>query len=200
MKRRLVNVLISILFSITLVLTIISLTVLNKNFVIKVMTNKGYVDVITNAINEEIKVEDKDYVVLKDDVQNYLEDYVKSRYKYEVRDYGNEASDIINRNILFMGKENYKKYSYIIYVVTLLSIIITGNIFLKSKRFHDLASIYIYSFIFMVIIYGVIYFNIDDMNYIVGGIINVLNHIILGVGIILLEIGVYKKRRFKKLS
>ena len=190
----------SFLFSITLVLTIISLTVLNKNFVMKVIKDKGYVEVITSTINDEIIKEEKNYVISKENVESYLKEYVKSRYVYEVKDYGNEASDIINKHILFMGNKNYKKYIYIIYIGTLLSIIITGNIFLKSKRFHDLESIYIYSFIFMLFIYGSIYFNLDNMNYIVCEIMNVLNHIILGAGIILLEIGVYKKRRFKKLS
>lgn len=165
----------------------------------RVLVSKDYVHKITENINEDIKDLDADYVVLESDVEDYLKSYVKSRYKYEKKDYKNVASDIINEHILFMGNRNYRKYSYIIYVVTLVSIIITGNIFLKSKKRHDLASIFIYSFCLLVIVYGIIYFKIDNMGYIIKDIMDVENHIILGAGIILLEIGVYKKR-FKKLS
>lgn len=199
MKKQVINIVISILFSITLILTIISLTLLNKNFIMRVLVSKDYVHKITENINEDIKDLDADYVVLESDVEDYLKSYVKSRYKYEKKDYKNVASDIINEHILFMGNRNYRKYSYIIYVVTLVSIIITGNIFLKSKKRHDLASIFIYSFCLLVIVYGIIYFKIDNMGYIIKDIMDVENHIILGAGIILLEIGVYKKR-FKKLS
>lgn len=200
MKRRVVNILMSILFSITLILTIISLTVLNDRFVMKIIKDKGYVEKMTDNINNELKDENKDYIVLKRDVEKYLRDYVKSRYKYEKKNYGEYASDIINKHILFMGNRNYKKNIYIFYIITLLSIVITGNIFLKSKKLHDLDSIFIYSFILMVLVYGLFYFNIDNMHFIIRGIADILNHIILGVSIVLLEIGIYKKRRFKKLS
>lgn len=199
MKKKIVNISISILFSVTFILTIVSLTALNKHFVMKVMIDKGYVAKITNNINNDLKLEGIDYIASETDVKEYLQVYIKSRYKYEKIDYGNAASDIINEHILFMGDRDYRKYSYIVYVITLVSIIITGNIFLKSKKMHDLATIYIYSFGIMVLIYGVIYFNIDCMSYIVRELIDVINHIILGMGVILLEMGVYKKR-FKKLS
>ncbi|MDE5630999.1 MAG: hypothetical protein K2I70_05305 [Bacilli bacterium] len=200
MKKKIVNVVISILFSVTLVLTIVSLTVLNKNFIMRVVKNKGYVLEITNNINEDLMRENIDYQVKISDVEEYLNTYVKSRYKYEKKKYESIASDVINEHILFMGNRNYKMYSYIIYLITLISIVITGNVFLKSKRVHDLASIFILSFFELLIIYGMIYFKIDRLGYIIKDIVNILNHIRLGTGIILLEIGVYKKRRFKKLS
>lgn len=83
MKKQVINIVISILFSITLILTIISLTLLNKNFIMRVLVSKDYVHKITENINEDLKDLDADYVVLESDVEDYLKSYVKSRYKYE---------------------------------------------------------------------------------------------------------------------
>jgi len=198
-KKRVINVIMSLLFSITLVLTLISLTILNKNFIMKVLVSEGYVEKITEDINMDLKQQNIEYVILKKDTNEYLRAYVKSRYEYQKKDYKNIASDTINKHIMFMGNKDYKMYSYIVYAITLLMIIIVGNAFLKSKKTHDLANVFIYSFLFLVIIYGIIYFNIENMDEIIRSVLNIFNHIILGASIILLEIGIYKKR-FKKLS
>lgn len=201
MKRKTVNIGISILFTVTIVLTIISLTVLNYRFVMKVIDKSGYIKVITDNINNELNANNLDYNLSYEEVQKYIKKYVKSRYKYEEHKYDTKkVEQIVNKHILFLGNRDYKAISYMIYLITLISIIITGNIFLKSKRYHDLVDIFIYTFIILVMTYGIIYFNLDDSHFIVEKFVDVINHIILGVGIIFLEIGMYKKRRFKKLS
>lgn len=201
MKKQVVNVSISILFSITIVLTIVSLTVLNDRFVMKVLDHNNYIFVIQEKINEDFKKNNIDRVIEKEEVKGYVKAYVKSRYKYEEKNYSSAMeSKIINEHILFMGNKDYKFYSYIIYLLTLISIIITGNVFLKSKKYHDLANVYIYSFFILVFIYGIGYFNVDKFTLIVKEIVDLLNHIILGVGIVLLEIGLIKKQIIKKFN
>lgn len=200
MKRKLVNILLSILFSLTVILTITSLTILNDHFIMKVMDKLGYIEKIKDNINEDLKDNNLTYKVSLNVVKEEVNNYVKNRYKYEEKEYYNKKTDkIINKYILFMGNKDYKKYSYIIYIITLISIIITGNIFIKSKKIHDLGNIFIYSFLIILIIYGIIYFNLDKLIPIVSGIIDVLNHIFLSAAIILLEVGIIKKQRLKKI-
>lgn len=201
MKKNIVNILSSILFSITILLTIISLTVLNDRFIMKVIDHNNYIEQIQDNINKELKESSINKTLEKEEVRESVKKYVKSRYKYDEKKYSSELeSKKINKNILFMGNRNYKLYSYIIYFLTLISIIITGNIFLKSKKYHDLANIFIYSFFLLTFTYGIIYFSLDKYMFIVRGIINVLNHIILGGGIILLEAGIIKKQVIKKFN
>lgn len=194
MKRSVINLIISVLFSFTIILTIISLTILNHRFVMKVIDQHDYVTIITDNINKDLKENNIDYSLDKKSVKEYIKKYVKSRYKYEEYKSSNKDADkIINKYIIFMSNKNYKKYSYMLYLLTLISIIITGNIFLKSKRIHNLESIFIYTFILLTIAYGSIYFMADNMPIIVQTLVSTLNHIILAVGIVLLEIGLLKK-------
>ncbi len=200
MKIKLINLGVSILFFISIVLTIISLTVLNDRFIMKVMDKKGYINLLTRNINEDLKKEHIAKEYSSSEVRGFIKDYVKGRYVYDEKTYETEKiSNIVNKHILFMGKKDYKKGSYIIYLITIISIIITGNVFLKSKKIHDLADIFIYTFVLLVICYGVIYFNLANLRPIVRGVIDILNHIILGGGVILLELGIIKKQRLKKL-
>lgn len=196
MKRRVINILLSFLFSLTFILSLISLTLLNDNFVMMAIKSKGIISKVKNDINKELESNGYSYRIDDGTTEERINLYVEKRYSYKEDDI-TEEDKIINKHIFFMDKKNYHMISYGIYILTLIMIFITGNIFIKSKRLHDLGYIFLISAGTFICLYGIIYFNLDNFNFILKDILDVFNHFILGSAILLGEWGFIRVRKFK---
>lgn len=207
-KKVLFNLLLAILFSFTLFLTTISLTLCNDNYVIKKFRDFNYYEEVLRNIRRDVENYDSncDYSISIDDIQHDIDNFVRDKFIHNdalsSKIYVDSISDantikmIYDNNIHFDGF--FDKYSmnviiYITYFVTLIVIFVVGSIFLKTKKKHDLSWIFMMSFGILLIIYGFIYLGITFDIAIIDEIINSFNHIILGEAIILLEIGVILK-------
>ena len=203
--RRVINILLSFLFSITLFVTMFSFTVLNKNFIYRNFKNYDYYNKVYINIKNDIKEYDKKlkYELSKKDVENDIKTYVKKRYdntyfvnKIETDNNGEKLRDIYNKNIRFNNyfiNKGYPLYITIIYFVNILLIIITGIVFKKTRYKHDLFKIMVYSFIFSIIFYISSRLMIDLKNELLSLILYNALKIYLGVNIILFEFSIFKK-------
>lgn len=175
--KRISSYLYALLLSITIVFSLFSLTVLSRNFVLKVINDSNYV----NIINESTGVS-------KEEIKNSLNKYISKNYQtLNLKD--KEYSKYIN----FMNIDNGKNLTYIVYLITILLIIFTGNIFNKTKRKHDIKSILLISSIILIIIYGLIYI-LFNSSFILNKIVYRFNHYILFIAVLFLTISIFPKR------
>lgn len=201
MKKRIINIFICLLFSLTFLITVFTLTALSKNFVKMVVRKTNYYDIVIKEVNKNkygIKI-DKSYI--KKDLNNYI----KSRYKntYIVLPDGidnKKFREEYNRIIKFDNiLTNYDITSiiYLIYFVDIILIIITGIILNKTKGKHDLNNILIFNFIISILIYGIIKIFISVDNFIINEVIKMFNYYYLGIAIILFELSIINKIKTK---
>ena len=164
----------ALLLSITVVFSLFSLTVLSKNFVLKVIDKSNYI----NIINESTGVSKKD-------IKKDLNKYVTNKYqKLNLKD--KEYAKYIN----FMNID--KNIAYIIYLITILLIIVTGNIFNKTKKKHDIKSILLITSIMLIIIYGLIYI-LFNSSFILNKIVYSFDSYILFIAVLFLMISIFSK-------
>jgi hypothetical protein len=90
-------------------------------------------------------------------------------------------------------KVNMTLVYYLSFIVVIFLVIIVGSLFIKTKNSHDIFNIFIGSFPINILIYGLLYIFIDTDVKIVNELINVSLHLLLGISIILFEIGIFKK-------
>ena len=203
MKRRLISSLLTILFSIVVVLVLFCLTLLNDNFVIRVLKNNNYysevykelmIDINTNYKNDDCSI-DKD--ILEDDINRYFKkDFKVSNIKgnIECKSKKDLKSVYINHIKLdIFDNVNMTLVYYLSFIVVIFLVVIVGSLFIKTKNSHDIFNIFIGSFPINILIYGLLYIFIDTDVKIVNELINVSLHLLLGISIILFEIGIFKK-------
>ena len=172
--KKISSYLYALLLSITVVFSLFSLTVLSKNFVLKVIDKSNYI----NIINESTGVSKKD-------IKKDLNIYVTNKYqKLNLKD--KEYAKYIN----FMNID--KNITYIIYLITILLIIVTGNIFNKTKKKHDIKSILLITSIMLIIIYGLIYI-LFNSSFILNKIVYTFDHYILFIAVLFLMISIFSR-------
>ena len=172
--KKISSYLYAFLLSITVVFSLFSLTVLSKNFVLKVIDKSNYI----NIINESTGVSKKE---IKKDLNKYI---INKYQKLNIKD------KEYNKYINFMNID--KNITYFIYLITILLIIITGNIFNKTKKKHDIKSILLISSIILIIVYGLIYI-LFNSSFILNEIVYTFNHYILFIAVLFLMISIFSK-------
>ena len=172
--KKISSYLYALLLSITAVFSLFSLTVLSKNFVLKVIDKSNYI----NIINESTGVSKKD-------IKKDLNKYVTNKYqKLNLKD--KEYAKYIN----FMNID--KNITYIIYLITILLIIVTGNIFNKTKKKHDIKSILLITSIMLIIIYGLISI-LFNSSFILNKIVYTFDRYILFIAVLFLMISIFSR-------
>lgn len=204
MKQRIIDIGLSLLFAITLIITIFCLTVLNKNFVVHSMDGENYYLKVYESIKKDFDARGLSYELTEDKVKEDIRVYVKNRYRNDYYRFSNqELRDDYNKYIKF---NNYFKdfdicsIVYLIYLLDLVLIITTGCLFLKTKGIHSLNIIVISNFIVVFLLYGILTLFIDCNNDMINIVITKFSHYYLATAIILLEINIFSqiKARLKK--
>lgn len=199
MKKHLINSILAILFSIALVLSISCLTLLNDNFIIKVMDSNNYY----SEVYKSIRV-DKNYncEVDKDKLIKDIKTYVKKGFNIDKVKVDNKCNDLYKEHISIdiFNKINMRTVYYGTFLITIVVVIIIGSLFIKTKGIHSLDNIILISFPLLIIISGFVYIFISTDIDIINKVINSANDLLLGISIILFEIIIFKKikTRLKK--
>lgn len=195
MKRIVNNILLGILFSVTFFFVVFSLTVLNKNFIYKIFSDNNYYDVLDAKLSI--------YDVSKEKVKKDLKRYVKSRYSNEYYSTGGQVDrDAYNKVIKFDGyfdNVDVTLLIYIIYLITIGLIVITGIIFKKNKGKHDLMCISFINFIISIFVFGLLFLFITIDNSILNIIKETFIHYYLAFAILLFDIFLIKMIKAKFL-
>lgn len=181
------NLLLSILLSITTVFLIISLFLFNGRFIKKVLFKHNIVDVVYKNIDNEIDEEfslDKD--LLEIDIIRYIDNGYFLNVKGKIISNGeNKYEDIYSKNIKIFNEYNIFRLKSVFYILTFIFIIVTGVLFILTKRKHNIDYILLISGIIDIIIYGVIFiFNNFNSSELI--IVNTLLHILLAIGVLFL--------------
>lgn len=199
MKKHLINSILAILFSIALVLSISCLTLLNDNFIIKVMDSNNYY----SEVYKSIRV-DKNYncEVDKDKLIKDIKTYVKKGFNIDKVKVDNKCNDLYKEHISIdiFNKINMRTVYYGTFLITIVVVIIIGSLFIKTKGIHSLDNIILISFPLLIVISGIVYIFISTDIDIINKVINSANDLLLGISIILFEIIIFKKikTRLKK--
>lgn len=197
MKKIIVNSSLSILFSITLIVTIFCLTSLNKNFVLRSMERENYYQRVYEDIKVDFDKRDLQYKLTEKEVRKDIQSYVRSRYKNEYFHFDEkDLRDDYNKYIKFynyFGDFDVCSMIYLLYFIDLILIVVTGMLFLKTKEYHNLSVIMISNFITTFILFGIIALWVKCDNAIIDLVVNKFNHYYLATSIILLEIVLYNK-------
>ena len=199
MKKFLINSGLSVLFTLVIVSSLLCLTVLNDNFVIKVLKNNEYYSDVYKDINVRLKSDKISCNIDKKSIENDINKYVKSYYRIDKVKINNDCKDIYKEYIRVssIDKFNMKMVYYITFIITIILVIIVGSIFIRTGNVHNLDNIVMMSSILMILIYGGIYIFVDTNIDIVNKVIDSANHLMLAVAIILFEIIVFKKLKSK---
>lgn len=199
MKKHLINSILAILFSIALVLSISCLTLLNDNFIIKVMDSNNYY----SEVYKSIRV-DKNYncEVDKDKLIKDIKTYVKKGFNIDKVKVDNKCNDLYKEHISIdiFNNINMRTVYYGTFLITIVVVIIIGSLFIKTKGIHSLDNIILISFPLLIVISGIVYIFISTDIDIINKVINSANDLLLGISIILFEIIIFKKikTRLKK--
>lgn len=196
------NIILSILFSITFLLTVFSLTAMSKNFVKRVFVDNNYYEVIEKNINKNEYGIEIDASLIKKDLNKYINSRYMNTYFVLPNNKDNKnMRDYYNENIKFLDYLNFDVNSliYIIYIITILFIIVTGLYFNKTKESHKLSVIIVSNFLVSVLIFGLVKIYFSSESTIVNAIIARANAYYLATSIILLDI-IFLKKIFLKFK
>ena len=196
------NIILSILFSITFLLTVFSLTAMSKNFVKRVFVDNNYYEVIEKNINKNEYGIEIDASLIKKDLNKYINSRYMNTYFVLPNNKDNKnMRDYYNENIKFLDYLNFDVNSliYIIYIITILFIIVTGLYFNKTKGSHKLSVIIVSNFLVSVLIFGLVKIYFSSESTIVNAIIARANAYYLATSIILLDI-IFLKEIFLKFK
>lgn len=182
MKKVLINTLLIILFSLSIIFSLISLTILNDDYIKFVFDKKDIYSYIATSIENEYKKNNIEKDFDTEQVKKDVNDYISNRYEE------NNDNDLYYNQVFFMHNNKLRTVSYVIYVITIVLIMASGNIFLHSKKYHNLDTIFLISSIIIILISGCTYIFVDLSNYILNIVLNITNHILLGVGVFFLEL------------
>ena len=173
---KILNILLGLLLSITFFLVIICFTLLNDNFVKHYFDKNNFYELLYNEVKDNGEYEDLS------EYKYYINKYIDSDYHSFLDD---------NSFSKFVNKINYSKWQTIIYLATIIFIIVTGTLFNKTKKIHDLKTILLETSIILILTYGIIYIFNSVSNIVVFNLIDISNHYLLGSSIILLELSLY---------
>ncbi len=200
------NILLIILFSITAFLSMVCLTLFNTNFVLHKMEEFDYYDIQYNSLTNYLKSNSIEFKINKSDLKNDIEEYVKSRYsKYYIHNKIEASTNTDNIYLDYVKFNNIlEKYNanliiYISFIVTILLVILTGSIFIRTKKKHNINLILSISSIILIVIYGIIYLLFNTNNEFFNYIVNESLHYLLGLSVILLDLVFLNKIR-KRIS
>ena len=196
--KKLIDILLTVLLTITIFLVCFSMTILNNSFVKLDLLIHNYYETVKNNIDEQI---DYDHSVdinhIKNDVNNYINGFYADRI-YEnkistnVENKDSELKQIYNDNIKFIKPmHNIKLYHDIFDIATIVFVIIVGYLFIKTKEKHSLNLILIISSILGIIVSGVIYV-CNDYTGIMKILINDSYYFYLGINILILLLTIFK--------
>lgn len=198
--KKLSNISLTILFSICTFLVIAFLTFFNPHFIIHEMEKYHYYEHVIDKMNFCLESSNIEYHYLENDLKNDIKKYVKSRYK----DYyiGNKIDSVEYSESIYLEhvkfdnwfKDNHiHELTYILFITILMLVIVTGSIFIKTKKIHNIDKIMFFSSILLIISFGLIkiFLNINN-DFIYHAIID-SSYYILGVGIVFLEVSIFKK-------
>lgn len=195
MKRIVNNILLGILFSVMFFFVVFSLTVLNKNFIYKIFSDNNYYGVLDAKLSI--------YDVSKEKIKKDLKRYVKSRYSNEYYFASGQVDrDTYNKVIKFDGyfdNVDVTLIIYIIYLITIGLIVITGIIFKKTKGKHNLMCISFINFIISIFVFGLLFLFITIDNSILNIIKETFIHYYLAFAILLFDIFLIKMIKAKFL-
>lgn len=187
MKKLMINFILALLLSLSIVLSVVSITVLNDDYIKLIFSKKNIYSTIVDSLDKEYKINNKTKDYDTDQVIRDVNNYISNRYKkLDISNY--DENKIYYEHIYFMQENEIKKYSYIIYALTIIFIIITGNIFLHTKKKHNLDYIFLFSSIIIIIFTGYVDIFVDFNSNILESVKYITNHILLGVGVVLLEL------------
>lgn len=200
------NILLIILFSITAFLSMVCLTLFNTNFVLHKMEEFDYYDIQYNSLTNYLKSNSIEFKINKSDLKNDIEEYVKSRYsKYYIHNKIEASTNTDNIYLDYVKFNNIlEKYNanliiYISFIVTILLVILTGSIFIRTKKKHNINLILSISSIILIVIYGIFYLLFSTNNEFFNYIVNESLHYLLGLSVILLDLVFLNKIR-KRIS
>ena len=200
------NILLIILFSITAFLSMVCLTLFNTNFVLHKMEEFDYYDIQYNSLTNYLKSNSIEFKINKSDLKNDIEEYVKSRYsKYYIHNKIEASTNTDNIYLDYVKFNNIlEKYNanliiYISFIVTILLVILTGSIFIRTKKKHNLNFIFLISSLILIVIYGIFYLLFSTNNEFFNYIVNESLHYLLGLSVILLDLVFLNKIR-KRIS
>ena len=199
--KHLLNIGESILLSISIFLIVFCLTILNKNYIKFELNRYKYYDIIISDIKKDIN---HDVVInydnVKDDVNNYIDSYyVDKNYANKIDD-SEETREIYNKHIKFIGPyKNIRLYRDILDICTLIFIILTGLLFLKTKFKHNINVILIITGV-IGIIGSFISYMLNNYTNMIYTFIHDAYHIYLGINIfiLILPIFMYVKNKIVK--
>lgn len=197
---KIINILEGILLAITIYLIIICITLVNSHFIIHVLDINNYYDIIYNNIKNDMSNYDSnltynlDIKFIREDVKDYVKSYYSDNIyinRIIVNDIDiipNEISDIYNNNIKFNKIIKNVRFKHdIIYLITIIMVILTGIIFIKTKYKHNIKFIMFISGIILIIMYGISYCLLNINIDIINKIFIKSFHYILAIGILLFE-------------
>ena len=194
--NKVLNILLTIILTITIFVICVSMTILNNRFVKLELTIHNYYEVIKNNIDKQVEVDHSvDIKDIKNDVNNYINGYYEDRtYESKIYTENNiDLSSVYNENIRFIKPmNNIKLYHDLFDIATILFITLTGYVFVKTKGKHNLNLILILSGIIGIIVAGVIY-TLNGYSNFMQILVNDLYYVYLGINIFVILFVVFKK-------
>jgi hypothetical protein len=180
--KKVLNIILSIMLAITIFLSVICITIFNRNYIKFELRIHSYYDtILNNIINESNDSIEVDNNQIRKDVDTYIDNYYKDCKC-------SNDNTIYKDNIMFFNKyKNMRLYHDILCLATLGIIIITGILFLKTKKVHNIKCIIYITSILGIIISFIIYLNISYTG-IINLIIKDYYYIYLGINVLLLLI------------
>lgn len=172
--KKILNFILAFIFSLTIILTCFSLTVLSKRLQVKTIKNDTSIS--------------KKYNIDEDIVENDLLDYVKNDYKishFENKEY--------QKNINFFKYTNFYKIRFLVYIINIIFIIVVGSIFNKTKKIHNIYTILLISSILMIIFYGFVYV-LFDYNVILNKLVMTFLHLVLFISDLFFMIFIFNRK------
>ncbi len=182
------QIILSFLLFITIVFTVISLTVFNERFVYMVLNHSQ----VSLKIARLMGMEDEQ----KEKVKEVIRAYIQSGYQESSLEKREEY-----RKYVFLGTEDMiKKGKWACYLFTLFFLLLTGNILVKTKQKHQLSFLLFVSGLFLIFFFGGCVLFEKESSFFFHHLYQVLIHLFLSVGILLVELSVIKRIKVKKSS
>ena len=160
------NCILALLLSLSIFLVITSLFLVSRRFISNVVNKNEYYKTAYNNIIKELKEYDSnleyelDIKDVKRDINNYLNknfDVPNLKSKIKCEDSNKKIENIYKDNIRFLDNINYSRVKSITYILTFIIVIITGELFNRTKNKHKIDYVLLISGIFNLVIYGVLF-------------------------------------------
>ena len=156
--KNVVNIAESILLSITIVVVMAFFTLGNARFLYHEFDKYDYYQDVYNDITNEFRINNIDYHIKVKDVKEDINKYVKHSFNIKITNRVKE-----DKNNIYLSKITFDKkfddidmdlIKNVTFMVALGLIIITGVVFTKTKKIHNIRLILIISSILLAMVYG----------------------------------------------